>query len=88
MNEFNKKKERLIMGYNLYIEDYESDITFEEFLILRILNQEDEIDALMKELIKYNPPYLEEVDEAVEEILDTLKKQDKEAEEKFKEEYQ
>ncbi len=88
MNEFDKKKESLNTRYNLYIEDYESDITFETFLVLNILSKEEEIDALMKELLKYNPPYLEEVDEVVEEILDTLKKQDKEAEEKFKEEYQ
>lgn len=88
MNEFNEKKERLIMQYNLYIEDYESDITFENYLILIILSREEEIDAIMKELLKYNPPYLEEVDEAVEEFLDALKNQDEEAEEKFKEEYQ
>ena len=88
MNEFDKKKESLTTRYNLYIEDYESDITFETFLVLNILSKEEEIDALMKELLKYNPPYLEEVDEVVEEILDTLKKQDKEAEVKFKEEYQ
>lgn len=88
MNEFDKKKESLTTRYNLYIEDYESDITFETFLILNILSKEEEIDALMEELLKYNPPYLEEVEKVAEEFLDGLKKRDKEAEEKFKEEYQ
>tara|TARA_R100001460_G_scaffold54467_3_gene93730 strand:+ start:10053 stop:10319 length:267 start_codon:yes stop_codon:yes gene_type:complete len=88
MDEFEKKKERLIRQHNLYIEDCESDITFENFLVLNILSQADEINSLMQELLKFNPPYLEEIDEIAEEFFDTLKKQDKEAEEKFKEEYQ
>jgi len=88
MNEFDKKKEKIREEYNLYIEYYESDITFEDFLVLNILTQEGELDSLMKELLKYNPPYLEEVDKVVGEILDTLKNKDKETEEKFREEYQ
>lgn len=83
-----KKKEELIRQYNLYIEDYESDITFENFLMLNILSQADEIDSLMQELIKLNPPWMEEIDEIAEEFFDTLKKEDKEAEEKFREEHQ
>lgn len=83
-----KKKEELIRQYNLYIEDYESDITFENFLMLNILSQADEIDSLMQELIKLNPPWMEEIDEIAEEFFDTLKKEDKEVEEKFREEHQ
>lgn len=88
MNEFDKKKEKFIELYNHHIEHYEPDITFENYLILLILSREEEIDALMEELLKYNPPYLEEVEKVAEEFLDGLKKRDKEAEEKFKEEYQ
>lgn len=88
MNKFEKKKERLIRRYNLYIEDYNSDITFEDFLIIETLSLDDQIDALLTELKEYNPPYLEEVDEIIEEFLEPLKKRDKEIEEKFREEYQ
>ena len=88
MNKFEKKKERLIRRYNLYIEDYNSDITFEDFLIIETLSLDDQIDALLTELKEYNPPYLEEVDEIIEEFLEPLKKTDKEIEEKFREEYQ
>ena len=87
-NKFDKRKESLIRRYNLYIEDYDSDLTFEDFLIVETLSLDDQIDALLTELKKYNPPYLEEVDEMVEEFLETLKRTDKEMEEKFKEEYQ
>ena len=88
MNKFEKKKERLIRRYNLYIEDYNSDITFEDFLIIETLSLDDQIDALLTELKEYNPPYLEEVDEIIEEFLEPFKKTDKEIEEKFREEYQ
>tara|TARA_R100000479_G_C6209396_1_gene137627 strand:+ start:25 stop:294 length:270 start_codon:yes stop_codon:yes gene_type:complete len=87
-NKFDKRKESLIRRYNLYIEDYDSDLTFEDFLIVETLSLDDQIDALLTELKKYNPPYLEEVDEIIEEFLEPLKKTDKEFEEKFKEEYQ
>jgi len=87
MNKFDEKKESLIRRYNLYIEDYDSDMSFEDFLILETLSLDDDINALLTELQKYNPPYLQEVDEMVNEFLDALEKQDKEAEEKFKEEY-
>jgi len=88
MNKFDEKKESLIRRYNLYIEDYDSDMSFEDFLILETLSLDDDINALLTELQKYNPPYLEEVEKVAEEILDGLKKRDEEAEEKFKEEYQ
>ena len=88
MSKFDKKKERLIWRYNLYIEEYNSDMTFEDFLIIETLSLDDDINALLTELKKYNPPYLQEVDEMIEEFLEPLKKTDKEIEEKFKEEYQ
>tara|TARA_Y100000004_G_scaffold194463_1_gene259120 strand:+ start:1659 stop:1946 length:288 start_codon:yes stop_codon:yes gene_type:complete len=88
MDKLEKEKETLIRRYNFYIEEYESEITFENFLILHILSQKDEIDSLMQELIKLNPPWMEEIDEIAEEFFDTLKKEDKEAEEKFKRDYQ
>ena len=88
MNKFDKKKESLIRRYNLYIEDYDSDMTFEDFLIIETLSLDDDINALLTELKKYNPPYLQEVDEMIEEFLEPLKKTDEEIEEKFKEEYQ
>ena len=53
-NKFDKRKESLIRRYNLYIEDYDSDLTFEDFLIVETLSLDDQIDALLTELKKYN----------------------------------
>lgn len=88
MNKFDEKKEWLIRRYNRYIEESNSNITFEDFLIIETLSLEEDIAALLAELQKYNPPYLQEVDEIIEEYLKPLKKTDEEIEEKFKEEYQ
>ena len=88
MNKFDEKKEWLIRRYNRYIEESNSNITFVDFLIIETLSLEEDIAALLAELQKYNPPYLQEVDEIIEEYLKPLKKTDEEIEEKFKEEYQ
>lgn len=88
MNEFEKRKEWLIRRYNRYIEESNSNITFEDFLIIETLSLDEQINALLVELKEYNPPYLQEVDEIIEEYLKPLKKTDKEIEEKFQEEYQ
>ena len=88
MNKFDKKKDWLVRRYNRYIEESNSNITFEDFLIIETLSLEEDIAALLAELQEYNPPYLQEVDEIIEEYLKPLKKTDEEIEEKFKEEYQ
>ena len=88
MNEFEKRKEWLIRRYNRYIEESNSDMTFEDFLIIETLSLDDQIDALLTELQKFNPPYLQEVDEIIEEYLKPLKRTDEEIEEKFRRDYQ
>ena len=88
-----KIREKYMNKYNnRHIGGYETlkDLTFEEYLMLKIETAESEVSALLEELQKYNPPIFQEVDKIISETIKEIEKVKQNMEETkkdFQEEY-